>query len=205
MQTQNREDVPVALPDKKQGRWMLLLLVFFFSVPLVAVLLMHHYDWHPQGRSHGDLITPHALNIPGNLMTIQGLYVEPELLKNKWSMVYVTHNCQAACEERLHVMRQLHASLAKDIKRVQRILIASDGNLQGLHQQYPDIVILNHPENELMALRNQFDVADMPAGSDNRIYLVDPLGNLMMSFSDKVTPVEIRKDLTRLLAYSWAG
>ena len=49
------------------------------------------------------------------------------------------------------------------------------------------------------------DVQDAPAGGDNRIYLVDPLGNLMMSFGDDVPPADIRKDITRLMAYSWAG
>lgn len=184
---------------------MLILLVFFFSVPMVAVLLMHHYNWHPQTRSHGDLISPpRALHLPGSLMTMQGVYVEPELLKDKWSMVYVAHECQQACEQRLHVMRQLHASLAKDIRRVQRILIASGGNLQAMHQQYPDLAILDHPESEVSALRTQFDTQEAMSG-ENRIYLVDPLGNLMMSFSDDVAPEDIRRDLTRLLAYSWAG
>jgi hypothetical protein len=138
-------------------------------------------------------------------MTVQGVYVEPELLKNKWSMVYVADECQQACEQRLHVMRQLHASLAKDIRRMQRVLIASGGNLQVVHQQYPDMAILNDPESEVSALRAQFDTQETSGGNENRIYLVDPLGNLMMSFSDDVAPEEIRKDLTRLLAYSWAG
>lgn len=206
MQMQNKGETATASPSKWQGRWMLILLVFFFSVPVVAVLLMHQYNWHPQGRSHGDLITPaRALHIPGKLMTVQGVYVEPELLKNKWSMVYVAHECAQACEDRVHTMRQLHASLAKDIRRVQRIVIASGGNLQKLHEQYPDIVILNQPESEVAALRAQFDLQNATAGNENRIYLVDPLGNLMMSFSDDIPAADIRKDIIRLLAYSWAG
>jgi hypothetical protein len=35
--------------------------------------------------------------------------------------------------------------------------------------------------------------------------MVDPLGNLMLSYSNKVKPVEMRKDWARLLKYSWAG
>jgi hypothetical protein len=170
------------------------------------VLLMHHYNWHPQGRSHGDLITPpRALHIPGKLMTVRGVYAESELLKNKWSMVYVAHDCAQACEERLHTLRQLHASLAKNINRAQRILIASSGDLQGLQEKYPDIVILNQPETEVAALRAQFDLNDVPAGIENRVYLVDPLGNLMMSFGENVSPTDIRKDIIRLMTYSWAG
>lgn len=195
-----------SVPDKWQGRRMLLLLVFFFTVPIAAVILMHHYNWHPQGRTHGELVTPaRALHIPGNLMSLQGVYVDPDLLRDKWSMIYVTDDCEKQCEERLHTMRQLHASFAKDIQRVQRIVIASGGNLQGQYQLYPDLLIFNQPESEVSALRAQFDLPDAPAGSDNRIYLVDPLGNLMMSFPDSVSPADIRKDITRLLAYSWAG
>lgn len=206
MQTQNKGETASAMPSQWHGRWMLILLVVFFSVPVVAVLLMYQYNWHPQSRSHGDLVTPpRALHIPGKLMTVQGVYVEPELLKDKWSMVYVARECAQACEERLYTMRQLHASLAKDIRRAQRILIASSGDLQALHEKYPDIVILNQPESEVAALRAQFDLQDGSAGNDNRIYLIDPLGNLMMSFSDDVAPADIRKDLTRLMAYSWAG
>jgi len=185
---------------------MLLLLVFFFSVPFATVVLMHHFNWHPQGRSYGELISPaRALHLPGKLMGLQGVYVEPELLRDKWSMVYVAYDCQQQCAERLHTMRQLHASLGKDIQRVQRIVVASSGNLRGLNQRYPDLLILNQPESEVSALRAQFDLPDAPAGSDNRIYLVDPLGNLMMSFPDSVSPADIRKDIGRLLAYAWAG
>ena len=184
---------------------MLLMLVFFFSVPMIAVLLMHHYNWHPQTRSHGDLISPpRALQLPSKLMTVQGVYAEPELFKNKWSMVYVARDCEQACQKRLHLMRQLHASLAKDIRRVQRVLVAKGGRLQAVHQQYPDMAILNHPESEVSALLAQFEFGTSTS-DENRIYLVDPLGNLMMSFSDQVPAELIRKDLTRLLAYSWAG
>ncbi|HZV62291.1 MAG TPA: hypothetical protein VFF75_07745 [Methylophilaceae bacterium] len=203
---QNRGDAASAVPNQRQGRRMLILLVFFFSVPMITVLLMHHYNWHPQTRSHGDLVSPpRALHIPEKLMTVQGVYVESEILKNKWSMVYVAQDCAQLCEQRMHQLRQLHASLAKNINRVQRILIASSGNLKGMHEQYPDVVILNHPESEVSALRAQFDMQDSPAEKGNRIYLVDPLGNLMMSFSDSVPLQDVRKDLTRLLAYSWAG
>jgi hypothetical protein len=206
MQTQNREGAMPSVDNKWQGRRMLLLLVFFFSVPMAAVLLMHHFNWHPQGRSHGELISPpRTLHVPGELMSLQGIYVEPELLRDKWSMVYIAHDCQQQCEERVHAMRQIHASFAKDIQRVQRILVASGGNLQGLYQRYPDLLILSQPESEVEALRAQFDLSDAPAGTDNRIYLVDPLGNLMMSFPDSVPAGDIRKDITRLLAYSWAG
>jgi hypothetical protein len=39
----------------------------------------------------------------------------------------------------------------------------------------------------------------------NRIYLVDSLGYLMMSYPANMALADVRKDITRLLRYSWAG
>jgi hypothetical protein len=49
----------------------------------------------------------------------------------------------------------------------------------------------------------------LPAGSPldnlNRVYLVDPLGNFMMSYPADADPTGMRKDLARLLRISQIG
>ena len=191
---------------KPSGRWMLLLLFAFFAVPLLLVMLMHRFDWHPQGSSHGELVSPaRQLQTPSQLLDAHGTPVGSALWRDKWSMVYITNDCQQNCNERLHVMRQLHVSMAKNIDRVQRVMLTSSDHLERVQEQYPDLLILNQPMNELTKLRQQFDLPGKPAGSEDRIYFVDPLGNLMMSYPITIAPAEIRKDLSRLLAYSWAG
>jgi cytochrome oxidase Cu insertion factor (SCO1/SenC/PrrC family) len=195
-----------AEPNRSRGRWILLLLFAFFAVPLLAVVAMHKFDWHPQGNSHGELVKPaRKLQMPAHLLDVHGLAVKPELWQDRWSMVYIADDCEKACADRLYTMRQLHATLAKDIERVQRVLIAPSGQLQALQKQYPDLLILTGPNEELPDLRKQFDLAGVPAGSNDRIYLVDPLGNLMMSFPDTIAVSDIRKNIQRLLAYAWAG
>lgn len=191
---------------KRRGRWMLLLLFVFFALPLLLVVAMHKYDWHPQGNSRGELISPpRLLRMPPQLLDAHGAAVKQELWHDKWSMVYIANDCQQACNERLYTMRQLHASLAKDIGRVQRVLLTPSSSLDGIQQQYPDLIILNQPAAELAILRQQFDLPGVPSGSEDRVYLVDPLGNLMMSYPANVAVADIRKDLIRLLAYAWAG
>lgn len=195
-----------AEPNRSRGRWILLLLFAFFAVPLLAVVAMHKFDWHPQGNSHGELVTPaRKLQMPAHLLDASGQVVKSGLFQDKWSMVYIADDCQQVCADRLYTMRQLHATLAKDIERVQRVLLAPAGQLQALQKQYPDLLILTGPTAELGDLRKQFDIAGAPAGSNDRIYLVDPLGNLMMSFPDSIAVKDIRKDIQRLLAYAWAG
>jgi cytochrome oxidase Cu insertion factor (SCO1/SenC/PrrC family) len=192
--------------SKSRGRWMLLLLFAFFVLPLLLVVLMHRFDWHPQGSSHGELISPpRLLQTPVQLLDQHGTLATPALWRDKWSMVYIADDCQQICNDRLHMMRQLHASLAKDISRVQRVLLTPAHDLASIQKQYPDLLILSQPAKALGELRQQFDLPNESAGRADRIYLVDPLGNLMMSYPNTIPPGEIRKDLTRLLAYAWAG
>jgi len=192
--------------QQNKGRWTLALLFLFFAVPLVAVMLMHHFEWHPKGSSHGELISPAvALKMPEGLMDSQGQKVTAAVWADKWSMVFVTDECAEICLERLHDMRQLHVSFAKDIDRVQRVLISSTLKSDELKKQYPDLLIINQPAANLTDLTAEFNIAGVDASRDNRIYLVDPLGNLMMSYPLSIPVAEIRKDMGRLLRYSWAG
>jgi len=46
---------------------------------------------------------------------------------------------------------------------------------------------------------------DEVVSSSNRLYLVDPLGHLMMSYQAHLPLAAVRKDVTRLLRFSWAG
>lgn len=196
---------PIVDPQQKQrrGRWIFCLLALFFALPIVIVTLMYKYDWHPQGNSQGELLVPPKPIVLGeDLQDAAGHLISPALLRDKWSMVYVAERCTEACVQRLHIMRQLHASMAKDSGRIQRILLTPDADLARLQADYPDLVIIHQPAAAVAALSRDFRVE--PA-AETRIYLVDPLANLMMSFPETVEPKAIRKDLVRLLKAAWAG
>lgn len=185
---------------------MLVLLLLFFAVPLLLVTLMHEFNWHPQGSSYGELITPaRPLQMPAGLQDASGNALSAALWRDKWSMVYIAEQCAAACQQRLHGMRQLHVSLAKDIERIQRVLISPGANTAQLRQEYPDLVLIQQPVAAVTSLSRQFDLHGTPAAGSQRLYLVDPLGNIMMSFPANVSDADVRKDISRLLRYSWAG
>ena len=48
-------------------------------------------------------------------------------------------------------------------------------------------------------------VTALTQSQEASIYLVDPFGNLAMRFPPSLPAKDIRKDLVRLLKYSWAG
>lgn len=185
---------------------MLLFLFLFFAAPLIVVTVMHQLDWHPSGASRGHMVLPvKPISIPEGIVDSDANTISTELLKEKWSMVYIADQCDEVCVTRLHDMRQIHASLSKHVPRVQRILITSGPDVSELKQKYPDLIVLNQPSAQHSALMQQFDLAGTSAATGQRVYFVDPLGFLMMSYPVSIAASDIRKDLGRLLAYAWAG
>jgi cytochrome oxidase Cu insertion factor (SCO1/SenC/PrrC family) len=195
--------------QQKKGRLFLIAMVVFFAAPLFLVIAMYRFDWHPKGKSYGDLIEPvvpiKLTEAFKDVKTTDTTVLSKLLWHDKWSAVILADKCEAVCQARLHDARQIHASLEKDMNRLQRILITNQQDLNDLQKQYPDLIILNQPSADVAALAKQFDVDGVSAYTSERVYMVDPLGNLMLSYSNQVKPVDMRKDWVRLLKYSWAG
>lgn len=111
--------------------------------------------------------------------------------------------CATPCQAQVHLLKQVHTSLNKDIKRVQRLLLVpaelNSEAFNALQKQYPDLLILGGTDAETAKLASAFNAAG------GTIYLVDPLGNLMMSYPANLDAKGLFSDLKRLLKNSWAG
>ena len=129
----------------------------------------------------------------------------------KWILItFSPAECLSPCEKNLYNMRQVIAAQGEEAKRVQSVFIVTDPKaLAWLHyaiKDYPGMQAIVGPMEEVKALARQFSLADeSPLDGGHRIYLVDPLGNLMMSYPAGADPTGIRKDLARLLRVSQIG
>lgn len=194
------------LEMQRKGRKVFMLLVVFFVVPIIVVILMYKFNWKPIGNSLGELVNPpHLINSSTELTDNRNLTLSDQFWKTKWSIVYVSDECEQTCLDKLRNLRQLHVSLYKDIERAQRILITNMQDVAKIQQDYPDLIIINKPQASVLNLAKEFQInAENPMAS-NRIYLVDSLGYLMMSYPQTTPLADVRKDVSRLLRYSWAG
>ena len=191
---------------KPQGRskktFYLLALVFILPFTLAATL--HLLNLKPSGKSYGNLVQPpKSLTIPV-LHDAQGKAFQPQQWQKIWSVVTLDDGlCAAPCQAQVHMLKQVHTSLNKEIKRVQRVLIVpavmKPEVFNALQKQYPDLIVLAAADEVTAKFAAEYNVANAD------VYLVDPLGNLMMSYPDKFDPKGLRSDLSRLLKNSWAG
>ena len=191
---------------QRKGRKVFLLMLVFFIVPIIVVILMYKLNWKPSGTSLGELVNPpRLLTPPSELKSNDGSLLPAQLWKDKWSVVYIAGECEKNCLNKLHDMRQLHVSLYKDSDRAQRVLITTTQDVTYIKHDYPDLIVINQPVSNVTKFFEQFQINGEDFSTSNRLYLVDPLGHLMMSYQPKVPLADVRKDVTRLLRYSWAG
>jgi cytochrome oxidase Cu insertion factor (SCO1/SenC/PrrC family) len=191
--------------QQKPGRWKLFAVIAVCAAPLIASYLTY-YVIKPQGRTnYGTLVDPRAYPMPAlNVTTLDGKPIALEAYKGKWMMVQVNDaDCQEPCRKRLHDMRQLRLAQGKDMDRIERIwLITDDKPLETIvMREYDGTQMLRVKPD---ALKAWLPVEQGTTAADH-IYIIDPLGNLMMRFPKDADPNKIKKDLSKLLKASRIG
>lgn len=192
-----------SIPNVAQRSFRINLVLIFavFAIPLIAAYLSY-YVWPPQGRlNYGELIDPKTMpNVA--LHSADGKEFSLSTLRGKWIMLSVdSADCDEACDQKLFLMRQTRISMTKEMNRIERVLLLR-GNAKAtaeLSKKYPGMYILSGTNGSLL---NAFPGA--PNAADH-IYLVDPVGQVMMRYVKNPDATGIRRDLTRLLSVSQAG
>jgi len=193
---------------KKSNRQNLLLVFAVFALPVVVATLMYVTGWKPSATgNHGVLIQPARFIEEISMQSADGKPVKFSELHGKWTMVYFdTSMCPEECEKQLYNMRQTHIAQGKDQERIQRLFILNDtqavDTLKSKLAGYPDMLVWVGEKSVLTRLSQDFGIEANKTTEQGSIYLVDPMGNLMMRYSPGIDPAGMRKDLVRLLKYS---
>jgi cytochrome oxidase Cu insertion factor (SCO1/SenC/PrrC family) len=176
-----------------------------FLLPLLLSFWLYYgVHWHPLGTTnHGELITPVRPLPEVPLPDAEGV-VRTQVFQGKWSLVYVGSGaCDADCHTTLVFMRQTRLSLNTEMTRVQRVLLATTQccDRTYLAAQHPGLRVLDASQAAAQPLLAQFPLEGRAQG----LYVVDPLGNLMMRYDARLPPRGLLEDLKRLLQLSHIG
>lgn len=205
--------------SKRYIKWVNIILGMIFIGPLiVAWMFFYHGGVSFLGQvNNGQLITP---LIPSSDLPIKR-YDESDMhFKRKWTLLYRKAHCDKQCEKVMDTILRVRLALGKDMGRTQASLLSNDkvsAELTSLmtNVRRLDITPLlfispSRATREVFAntvLDEANDIFGDKKGQlvDNSIYLVDPLGNILMRYNDSTLPRSIYSDLTRLLKVSKIG
>ena len=162
----------------------LLLILALFLLPIATAGGLYWLQWRPtQTANYGELLQPPQPLPAGTL-------------RGQWLLLLLgSAPCDAACRQQLQAMRQIQVALNKDMGRLRRLWVgpADAASRAELVHDYPDLILATPHGNAL------------PASATPRLYLIDPLGNLILRYPAPAEAQGVRRDLERLLKYSWVG
>ncbi|MGH8821259.1 MAG: hypothetical protein ACREWJ_08205 [Rhodoferax sp.] len=187
-----------------RGRRMMFIVMLICAAPMVASYFTY-YVIRPTGRpDFGALITPQRPIPEVAATTLAGRSVPLRSLKNRWLLLSVADGaCDSSCVQRLYLQHQLRATLGKDRYRVDWVwLVDDDAPVPAkLLPALKDAVVLRVPA---ATLAKWLPPAPGHALTEH-LYVVDPMGHLMMRFPanlDVPGAAKARSDLVRLLKAS---
>ena len=172
----------------------------FCAAPTVAAWLAY-FVWPPQSRlNYGELIEAHPLRDP-ELRGVDGAPFRLSQLRGKWVLLQIDSGaCAESCRRKLLYMRQARLAQGRDAQRVERVWLLADAATPdpALLRDHDGIRVVRAPD----PLLREFPAA---RSATDHIYVVDPLGNLMLRFSGDPDAQRMTKDLARLLRASRVG
>lgn len=194
---------------QRRGRWTLVLLFAIGVLPMILAYGLYQQTiangevW--KTTNHGNLVTPAQPVQSFTVLTADNIQRGLSDLETHWTLVqFGGRQCTEPCRQTLYNLRQLHTLLNKDQDRLQRWLVvegqaAAFTDIEQIRSSYPLLTIAALVEGQLLAQLSEI-------GSLNEtLYLIDPMGNIMMTFPVSMEPKKMLKDIKKLLRISQVG
>lgn len=200
----------------KRSMWPLYAILLMALAPVVAAVLAYfapELGLRPEGHNnYGRILDPQrplpaAQALP--LTTLDGQPFDMRTLKGKWILVTADGaECPESCVRKLFILRNSHASQGKNVDRLTRVWFVTDD--AEVPQQVLDAYVGTHMLRVDPATLSSFLTADRSGPQAvnalrDHMWIIDPLGNLMMEFPPNADPVEVRDDIVKLLKRSRIG
>jgi len=182
-------------------RWSLWLIGVLCIAP-VAASYFAYYVMPPGGHTnYGELMDAKPLP-DARLSLVDGTPFQLSQLRGKWVLLMTgSARCDEACQRTLFTLRQLRLTQGRDMERIERVWLVSDA------AALPDGLMVDYRGTWLARAGASGLLERLPAERPRAeyIYLVDPLGNLVLRYGRDGEPARMIKDLTRLLKTSRIG
>lgn len=142
------------------------------------------------------------------LTTEDGQPFDLASLRGQWVLASADQGaCPESCVTKLFILRNSHASQGKNVERLTRVWFVTDDAPipEQVLEAYQGTIILRADPQKLAAFLTP--EADQPAAQALAapMWIIDPLGNLMLEFPENADPISVRKDISKLIYNSRIG
>jgi len=184
-----------------QSRKTLWLVAAVCIAPFIASFTAYYF-YQPEGRvNYGELMADKQLP-DAALKLVDGSAFSLAQLRGKWLFVTVDDAaCDAYCEKKLWQIRQVRKTQGKYPERIERVWLITGGGqpAERLRTEFEGTWLVHATGSAVL------EALPHAGARTDHVYLVDPLGNLVLRYPRDADPSGMKKDLSRLLRVSRIG
>lgn len=187
-------------------------IVAAFAIPLAIASYIYNNPqaFQPGSSNRGTLITPPQSIERTLAQNSAGAPVAEDVLTRSWFFLFWgEQDCDLYCEANLFKIQKARLMLGRRAARVQNVYLtapASGASAQSWSQKYPHlkIVRLRQPaDNASPQSGDAYSIfSQLPRG---QVYIVDPLSNVIMSYTKDAPTRDMVKDMKWLIKASKIG
>ena len=184
------------------------LLIFLTPIIVITVSTVWYYSGYgPEekvnyGRLLSDPIDVGTLDLE---LDYQNLNVDS--MERKWMLVhFINDACLESCADLIYVARQVNVLLARQQTRVKRYIAAPievKPKLENFFTTYQDLNFIEVKDQSTTIQEFQKNGID-PFAQPN-MFVIDPIGNIILHYSGEVDGKKLLADLKKLLGASKIG
>jgi len=191
--------------NSNRNPYTLWFVVLSFVAPAVLAYSVYFFGDIQSFTNKGEILDPIVNISEFGLREKDGTPIPKDKLTYKWRMIsFLKADCDEACQSRIYDTRQVYTSLGKDRHRVMRMFVhlepASEALDRLVEEQHPNVIHVYGDETEIVKA-----LTDDASITDNEVYIMDPMGSVMMRFSHDQPNKDLLKDIKRLLKASQIG
>lgn len=192
----------------KKNPYTLWFVVIAFVLPVVGAYTLYFTGYAPAGYSNkGELIQP-VIDIEalGLVDENNEALARDDATIRKWNMIYFAGStCDQACNDALFKIRQVNKAVGKNAYRLRRLIV----HLDKPDAEFSELIAKEYPDARRLYADRPAIVealqAVQPQLEQHEIYLMDPIGNIMMRFTADMPGKWLIHDLNKLFKVSQIG
>ena len=181
------------------------MILVVFAAPVVAAFFYNPTKFN----NYGDIYSP-ARPVSNLIMQGKDGQVELDSFRRQWVFLTVADSrCSEDCEANILKMRQLRFMQNNNMKRIRTVFLhtgLSNAVSEDLAAKYSPMESYSAEQENFEQWTRILKLEDVPEEANkDRFYIIDPAGNLMMSYPPSADPNLMKKDIKRLLKASQIG
>ena len=198
-----------AIGSKKRNPYTVWFVVMAFIAPVALAYITFFFVDVKSYVNHGEILKP-IVHIASFKLTNENNEIIPQdELTYKWRLIsFVNKDCDENCKKRLFDTRQIHTSLGKNQHRLIRMFVhlqPAGESLTKLISEAHETVIHVNGNTAIIIEALGKNIHDDLGITNNETYIMDPMGNVMMRFTQEQPNKEFLHDLKKLLKASQIG